>query len=189
MNDKNTMNDVKNYLMHFDYILNNMRNKMLNPILTNNITIDFIRCMIPHHEAAIYMCQNLLNYNVNDSLKRIANNIIRTQTSGIKIMQSILLTTHDYINSNNAVSKYLNNYFKITKEMLYRMNNSLKSTNINLNFISEMIPHHEGAIAMCNNLLLYNIDPRLKRLAESIIIEQSRGIEQLKHVWYELKQM
>ena len=90
MNDKNTMNDVKNYLMHFDYILNNMRNKMLNPILTNNITIDFIRCMIPHHEAAIYMCQNLLNYNVNDSLKRIANNIIRTQTSGIKIMQSIL---------------------------------------------------------------------------------------------------
>ena len=47
------------------------------------------------------------------------------------------------------------------------------------NFISEMIPHHKGAIAMCNNLLQYNIDPRLRKVAENIIKEQSKGVEEL----------
>ena len=65
------------------------------------------------------------------------------------------------------------------------MTNSLRSNNINLNFISEMIPHHEGAIAMCQNLLQYNIDPRLRVVAENIIKEQSQGVQDL----YEIRNM
>ena len=69
--------------------------------------------------------------------------------------------------------------------MIYRMKYCLRSNDINLNFISEMIPHHEGAIAMCQNLLQYNIDPRLRMVAENIIKEQSQGVKDL----YEVKRM
>lgn len=43
-----------------------------------------------------------------------------------------------------------------------------------------MIPHHEGAICMCENLLKYCIDPRLEKVAKDIIKEQSQGIKELK---------
>ena len=45
-----------------------------------------------------------------------------------------------------------------------------------------MIPHHEGAIAMCENLLKYRIDPRLKGVADSIIEEQRQGVEEMKQI-------
>ena len=73
-------------------------------------------------------------------------------------------------------------YFDITKNMLYRMQNSERCMNVNLDFVSEMIPHHEGAIAMCKNLLKFNIDPRLKIVADNIIKEQSNGVVELKEV-------
>ena len=62
------------------------------------------------------------------------------------------------------------------------MKNSPRCKNINLNFVNEMIPHHEGAIEMCNNLLQYYIDPRLRYVANNIINEQSRGVRQLMEV-------
>ena len=60
--EENLTENAQNYLNRFDEILFDMSNKMLNPDLGNSVTINFIRCMIPHHEAAIYMCENLLKY-------------------------------------------------------------------------------------------------------------------------------
>lgn len=174
--------NVNKYLMRFDEILCQMADKMLSQEITNSITINFIKCMIPHHQAAIYMCENLLQYTDYQPLIQIANNIIKTQTKGIEQMQYILATTRGYKNSNQNVKCYMDEYFKITKNMLARMKNSPRCQNINLNFVNEMIPHHEGAIEMCNNLLKYCIDPRLKEVAKNIIKEQSQGVNQLKDI-------
>lgn len=174
--------EVERYLSRFQQILDNMSYQMTSVSMTNNITKNFIRTMIPHHQAAIYMCQNLLQYTTYQPLIKIAYDIISTQTKGIKEMQEILRTTVDYSNTTRDVNRYLDRYYEITYYMIQRMQNSLQSSNINLNFVSEMIPHHEGAIAMCRNLLQYPIDPRLRRIANSIIEEQSRGVQQLKQI-------
>ena len=63
---------ARRYLTRFDEILNQMADKMLSAEVTNSITINFIRCMIPHHQAAIYMCENLLNYTRYQPLQKIA---------------------------------------------------------------------------------------------------------------------
>lgn len=174
---------VQNYLARFDEILCQMADKMLNAQLTNNnITINFIRCMIPHHQAAIYMCENLLKYTNYTPLQEIARDIIKTQTSGIMQMKEIARTTIGFENSQRDVNCYLEKYFEITRNMICRMKNSPRCNNINLNFVNEMIPHHEGAISMCNNLLHYRIDPRLRNVANSIIEEQSRGVRQLEAI-------
>ena len=176
---------AQNYLNEFDEILLNMANRMLNPTLGNSVTINFIRCMIPHHEAAIYMCENLLRYTSFLPLKEEAKSIIKMQTRGVAQMKEIEQTTK-YLNCPlNFNQEYLNEYFKITKNMIFRMSNRLRINNINLDFVSEMIPHHEGAIQMCQNLLGYNIDPRLRLVAENIIKEQSEGVQNL----YEIRQM
>ena len=170
----------KEYLDKFDEILNNMSNQMLSQNITNSITINFIRCMIPHHQAAIYMCENLLKYTNFKPLQDIAHNIIKMQTAGIEQMREIASTTCGFYNTRREVNWYYRRYLQITRNMIEKMKNAPRCENINLNFINEMIPHHEGAVEMCNNLLQYRIDPRLAKVAKNIIDEQSKGIQELE---------
>lgn len=174
--------EVRKYLYRFDQILCQMANKMLSAKIIDNITINFIECMIPHHQAAIYMCENLLEYTDYEPLQEIARGIIKMQTRGIEQMTKIAKTTSGFCNSKSDVNSYMTKYLAITKNMICRMKNSPRCININLNFVNEMIPHHEGAVAMCENLLQYCIDPRLKDVAETIIREQSEGVRQLKEI-------
>lgn len=171
---------VKRYLERFDEILITMKHKMLCAKFNNDLTKYFIECMIPHHQAAIYMCESLLQYTDYEPLISIANNIIKMQTHGIEQMKDIFCTTKGEENTEKEIRCYIEKYCDIVNTMLYKMKNSSKGLNINLNFINEMIPHHEGAIYMCKNVLKYNIDPRLRILAEDIIKEQENGVEEMR---------
>lgn len=175
-------NNARKYIQRFDKILYDMSCKMLSRCPTNSITLDFIKCMIPHHQAAIYMCENLLQYTCYPPLKDIAHNIIRTQTNGIKQMREIASTTTCLNNTCCDVNRYFTQYRNITKNMVCKMRSAPRCNNINLNFTNEMIPHHEGAVEMCKNLLKYPIDCRLEEIAQNIITEQSEGICELKRI-------
>lgn len=175
-------NNARMYLERFDQILCTMACKMLSKCLTNSITLDFIECMIPHHQAAIYMCENLLKYTSYRPLEDIAHNIIKTQEEGIKKMREIAATTASLNNTYCDVNMYFSKYRSITENMVSKMRFAPRCNNINLNFTNEMIPHHEGAIEMCDNLLQYPIDYRLENVAKSIISEQSKGVQDLKRI-------
>jgi uncharacterized protein (DUF305 family) len=49
-------------------------------------------------------------------------------------------------------------------------------------FVTMMIPHHQGAIDMAKALLLYGKDPQMRRLAQEIITDQQSEIE-LMRLW------
>lgn len=44
-------------------------------------------------------------------------------------------------------------------------------------FVTMMIPHHQGAVDMAKALLLYTRDPELRNLAQGIITEQQNEIK------------
>ncbi len=54
------------------------------------------------------------------------------------------------------------------------------SGDIDRDFMRMMIPHHQGAIDMALVLLKYGRDERLKRLAQSIIVEQGQEIAYMR---------
>ena len=178
----NNMLIAKEYLSRFDQILDEMASNMTSQQFINNITIDFIRCMIPHHQAAIYMCENLLKYINYKPLEKIAKDIIVMQTKGIDQMKEIERTAIRFNNYPINVEHYKSEYYNIVNNMISKMKNSSRCLNINLNFANEMIPHHKGAVLMCENLLKYRIDPRLTVVAKNIIKEQSNGIVELEKV-------
>ena len=180
--EKQEIQKAKEYLRKFDQILGIMANKMLSAVPRNNITLYFIECMVPHHQAAIYMSENLLTYTTYVPLQEIAKGIICMQTKGIEQMREIAKTTSGFSNTTKEMNQYVEKYLMITKNMISKMRNSPRCININLSFVGEMIPHHEGAIEMCNLLLKNSIDPRLKQVAETIIQEQSKGINELEEV-------
>jgi hypothetical protein len=51
---------------------------------------------------------------------------------------------------------------------------------VNRDFVRMMIPHHQGAIDMALVLLKHEPDERLRRLAQSIIIEQGQEITYMR---------
>jgi uncharacterized protein (DUF305 family) len=54
------------------------------------------------------------------------------------------------------------------------------SDDVDRDFIRMMIPHHQGAVDMARVLLKYGRDEKLKRLAQSIIVEQDREIAYMR---------
>jgi uncharacterized protein (DUF305 family) len=60
------------------------------------------------------------------------------------------------------------------------MQNIRYSGNADADFASLMIPHHEGAIEMSKVELQFGTDPRLRRLAQEIIVTQQSEIEVMK---------
>jgi uncharacterized protein (DUF305 family) len=54
------------------------------------------------------------------------------------------------------------------------------SGNPDADFAAMMIPHHEGAIEMAKVELQFGTNPRLRRLAQEIIVTQQSEIEVMK---------
>lgn len=57
------------------------------------------------------------------------------------------------------------------------------STTMERHFLEQMIPHHEDAVAMAEMALTRAEHPELRQLAETIIRDQTREIEQMR-AWY-----
>jgi uncharacterized protein (DUF305 family) len=56
--------------------------------------VDFVRLMIPHHQAAIDMAKTQLLYGKDPQIRRLAQEIITDQQSEIEVMQ-LWLKQHD----------------------------------------------------------------------------------------------
>lgn len=62
------------------------------------------------------------------------------------------------------------------------MEQALRNGDPDHDFVTMMIPHHQGAIDMAQALLMYGKNPELRKLAQQIITEQQYEI-QLMQAW------
>ena len=69
-------------------------------------------------------------------------------------------------------------------ESMTRMDSGMKSASMNGNvdhdFVTMMMPHHQGAIDMAKAELGYGRDPVMRRLAEEIIVDQQSEIQAMQ---------
>jgi len=74
---------------------------------------------------------------------------------------------------------YQPTFYSEMAEANHRMHEAMEIVpegNIERDFIRMMMPHHQGAVDMALVLLKYGHDERLKRLAQSIVVEQGQEI-------------
>ena len=173
---------TKNYLSRYYEILDEMKQGMCEPALTESISHNFIVQMIPHHRAAIEMSENLLQYTTFVPLQRIAQNIVNEQTKSIENMQSVLPHCAQLSNSEKALCLYDRRFRQITQTMFSQMRTACSNNNINANFMREMIPHHQGAIQMSKNVLQYPICPELDPILQAIITSQEKGVREMRRL-------
>ena len=175
-------NNTKDYLREFRLILDDMIEGMTDAELTDSISQNFIVQMIPHHDAAIRMSENLLRYTTNVELQNIALGIVREQTESIENMERILRRCSREKDSRQCIYRYNRKTEEILRAMFARMRNAQSTNSIDCNFIREMIPHHMGAVCMCENALKYDICSGLRPILRAIIRSQKRGIAQMRRL-------
>jgi uncharacterized protein (DUF305 family) len=199
-NHQEQPNPSLTYLTCFDRILQDMIVGMTRPAPRGSISGLFIRQMIPHHEAAIRMSENLLCYTapseqmtncacrhpmpyereVTIPLNKIAKNIIEEQTKSIQNMKDAFYCCSEQENNNQDMRRYMLSFRSITRTMFLEMKRVPRTERIPCDFIREMIPHHEGAIKMSESALCFSVCPQLIPILDAIIISQKEGIRQMK---------
>lgn len=173
-------NVTRSYLEEFQTILNTMISAMTDVCPENSISYNFIVRMLPHHEAAIRMSENLLRYTTSIALQNIALGIIEEQTKSIDDMNRILSSCKDVTNCDRDLRRYECRTEQIIQTMFSEMKNARSDNCLNLDFIREMIPHHRGAVLMSKNALQYPICPGLRPILLSIICSQEKGIYEME---------
>ena len=141
----------------------------------NPVDRAFVAQMIPHHEDAVQMAQIAQRRGSSAFVKRLADDIVRTQTAEIATLQ----TAHQRLKAAGVTEGSLD-----VPEHKMGMDDepaSLKTAKpFDPAFLKMMIPHHEGAIVMANAELAKGKDPQLKRLAQKIITAQQREITEMR---------
>lgn len=172
-------NAAKDYLSEFYCILDRMIQGMTQAELTDSISYNFIVQMIPHHQAAIEMSENILKYTTWVPLQNIATQIITEQTKSIENMEKIKCTCGQLCNPRQDLCLYQRRVNQIMDTMFCEMEHARSSNQINGNFLREMIPHHRGAVKLSETTLQYDICDGLVPILNSIIVSQKRGIRQM----------
>ncbi len=147
----------------------------------------FIEQMIPHHEDAILMADIALEKSKRQEIKRLAQDIKRTQSEEIEQMR---------VWYKNWYGKDVPDVFSETGHgmgsgMMHMgmMGDAtdieqLKTTSdFDKDFIEEMIPHHQTAVMMAQMLEGTTNRPEMKQLARNIIDAQTREIDSMRS-WY-----
>lgn len=170
---------TRRYLNAYERILKEMAAGMEGAALDDGISHNFIVQMIPHHRAAIAMSRNVLKYIQSPALRAIAQSIIAEQTRGVAELEAALPICGELKNDPDEAARYQARKDEIIREMLEKMRNALKTNRIAEDFMLEMIPHHEGAIAMSQNALQYPVCEQLKPILEGIVASQEHGVQEM----------
>jgi uncharacterized protein (DUF305 family) len=83
-----------------------------------------------------------------------------------------------------AASDFADQLDRAMETMHHGMASAPRTGDPDRDFVTSMIPHHQGAIDMARALLLYGKDPALRRLAEGIIADQQTEITLMRR-WLE----
>ncbi|MGL5675061.1 MAG: DUF305 domain-containing protein [Cellulosilyticaceae bacterium] len=168
------------YMKDFENVFKTMQEKMSAAPVTGNATLDFLGEMIPHHEAAVGMSEAELKYGSNEEVKQIAKNIIIEQDLGIKKMTALMAELEKTTDGVEDDKTYIEAYKQIYDKMVKQMASVEPTGNVDRDFLLQMIPHHEGAIAMAKNILKYTKNQELIEIAKNIAASQDTQLKLMK---------
>jgi uncharacterized protein (DUF305 family) len=152
----------------------------------NSIDQHFIEQMIPHHDGAIAMAELALTKSKRPEILSLANGIIEAQKREISDMTSwyeswfniqVPVTNGHMMNGGGMMSGSNAMHMDGMSGDMERLSNA---TDFDLEFIRQMIPHHEMAVMMAQMLASTTTRSEMKILADQIITSQSKEIEMMR---------
>ncbi len=144
----------------------------------NAADVMFTQMMIPHHEQAVVMSDAMLaKQGISAEVTTLATQIKNAQQPEIDQMRGWLKAWgasdhgdhHGHTGMDGMLSEQELNALK-----------AAQGKEAEKLFLTGMIQHHEGAVAMAKEVQAKGSDPEVKKLAEAIITSQQAEIDQMK---------
>ncbi|TAJ15959.1 DUF305 domain-containing protein [Patescibacteria group bacterium] len=148
-----------------------------------NSTVDkhFIEQMIPHHEGAIAMAELALQRSKRPEILSLATNIIEAQQKEIVQMNQWYSNWFSSSIPVHSMGGMVMSGMSMGSEKELEILRNSKD--FDLEFIRQMIPHHEMAVVMAEMLETSSNRKEMLNLAKQITISQSQEIETMRG-WY-----
>ncbi len=147
----------------------------LRPLKGKEFESMFLKDMIHHHESAVEMAQLAATTNTKRAeLNKLGRDIIATQKAEIDQMTAWLTKESESAGSMEQMP----GMEKMMKEMEALKN--AKDAEFDKMFLTMMSAHHKVAVAMSKLVADRTDRAELKQLANKIIKEQEKEIEQMK---------
>ncbi len=152
----------------------------------------YIDAMTFHHLGAVDMAKDALQKAQHPQIKRLAEDITRTQNKEIAEMKQWRQTW--YPQAGNKPMAYNSQTLQMMempsdqmKSMMMSVDLGATDANFDLRFLNAMILHHEAAVTMAKDALKNSKRPRIKEVSQDISRSQPveiRQMQQWRRAWY-----
>jgi uncharacterized protein (DUF305 family) len=141
----------------------------------NPVDRAFVAQMIPHHRSAVQMAQIARRRGSSPFVKRLAGDIVRTQSMEISTMRAAdrRLRDADVATGVLGIPQH-------AMGMSADVASLERATPFDAAFMRMMLPHHQGAVVMANAELARGEDLELTSLARRIVVAQRREIAEMR---------
>ncbi len=152
--------------------------------MMGSIDKHFIEQMIPHHEGAIEMAKLALEKAKRPETKTLATAIIAAQQKEIADMKGWYKqwfgTDVPDVGQHMMNGQMMGGSMNHMDSMSGDMDKLRTASDFDLEFMKQMIPHHEMAVMMAQMLQGSTNRPEMKTLAQNIITSQNQEIEMMR---------
>ncbi|MDQ5857314.1 MAG: DUF305 domain-containing protein [Acidobacteriota bacterium] len=139
--------------------------------------LQFLDGMSKHHQTAVEMAKMGQGKFAHAELGALAKNIVVMQESEIAQMTQ---WRGQWFPGSAASGNMEMPGMESSKSMDMSHMQSMSGKELDLMFIDMMIPHHQSAIAMSQDALAKAEHPEIKELAQKIISDQQKEIDQMQ---------
>jgi uncharacterized protein (DUF305 family) len=140
--------------------------------------LQYIDTMTAHHQGAIEMAKMAETKAQHPELKALAKTIVAAQERENGAMKA--WREKWFAGQAPAVNMEMSGMHGSMKDMDMKELATLGGREFDLEFIRQMIPHHEGAVLMAREALQKSQRAEIKSAADAVIRDQEAEIKQLK---------
>lgn len=174
--------NTKVYIDRYFAIIDEMAEKIKGIEDGDCISELFMRQMLAIHEGGVKMSENILTYTTNSNIEALAKSIIESSNKSITSLNEMGDCCRECVCHERDVNLYQRRFNSINENILSKMNGINVTNNLDVDFLSGMIPHHEGEIAMAKNLLGYEVCAEVKTFAENLITTHDMQLSQMRQM-------
>ena len=156
--------------------MTDMHNEMMVGMAYNDPDTAFAKSMLGHHHGAVDMAKIELKYGTDETMRKLAKDIIDSQQLEIDIINKWLASHPDAPKPKPNTQAMQQAYTAGMQAMHDDMMTGIANPVPDMAFARGMLPHHRGAVDMAMVQLQYGTDKEMLKLAQDIIDAQQPEI-------------
>lgn len=156
--------------------MTDMHNEMMVGMAYNDPDTAFAKSMLGHHHGAVDMAKIELKYGTDETMRKLAKDIIDSQQLEIDIINKWLASHPDAPKPKPNTQAMQQAYTAGMQAMHDDMMTGIANPVPDMAFARGMLPHHRGAVDMAMMQLQYGTDKEMRKLAQDIIDAQQPEI-------------